>query len=454
MAELDLKIAGGKLATATGVFDVDIGIRDGRIAAIGAWGNLPPASEVLDAKGRVVLPGGIDTHCHAGDPGFEDFGIDFGLASRAGALGGVTTIIDMPVQIPLTEDPESFDKKLASIQPKACVDFALWATSTSETIQHIPALKDKGVVGFKFYMHASVGGFTPYHDDGVIFEALREVAKTGLPAGMHCENQLVITHLEKKLGSQGRNDILAFAEAHPVFAEAEAVNRALFMARELGARLHVVHCSTAQGVALVQAAKKAGQAVTVETCPQYLVLDASIFGKMGNFAKVAPPIRDRQNVEEMWQLLAQGQIDNVSSDHVPFPPDFKEGKTIWEAAAGAPVIQTMFPVLLAEGVNRGRITLPRLVRVMSEGPARAFGLYPKKGCATIGADADFALFRLGNETTIRAKDLVGTVWTLFEGMSAVYPETTIVRGKVIAEQGEIIGQPGYGQMVAPLNSQH
>jgi allantoinase len=146
MAELDLKIAGGKLATATGVFDVDIGIRDGRIAAIGAWGNLPPASKVLDAEGRVVLPGGIDTHCHAGDPGFEAFGIDFSLASRAAALGGVTTIIDKPVQIPLTADPESFDQKLASIQPKACVDFALWATSTSETLQHIPALKDKGAV--------------------------------------------------------------------------------------------------------------------------------------------------------------------------------------------------------------------------------------------------------------------------------------------------------------------
>ena len=453
MAELDLKIVGGKLATATGVFDVDLGIRGGAIAAIGAWGDLPPASKVLDAKGRVVLPGGIDTHCHAGDPGFEAFGIDFSLASRAAALGGVTTIIDMPVQIPLTADPESFDKKLASIQPKACVDFALWATSTSETLQDIPALKDKGVVGFKFYMHASVGGFTPYHDDGMIFEALREVAKTGLPAGMHCENQHIITHLEKKLESQGRNDILAFAEAHPVFAEVEAVNRALFMARELGARLHVVHCSTAHGVALIQAARKAGQAVTVETCPQYLVLDSSIFGKMGNFAKVAPPIRDRQNVKKMWQLLAEGQIDNVSSDHVPFPPEYKEGKAIWEAAAGAPVIQTLFPVLLAEGVNRGRITLPRLVRVMSEGPARTFGLYPKKGCATIGADADFVLFRLGDEKTIRAKDLVGTVWTLFEGMSAVYPETTILRGEVIAEQGEVVGQPGYGQMVAPLNSQ-
>jgi dihydroorotase-like cyclic amidohydrolase len=205
---------------------------------------------------------------------------------------------------------------------------------------------------------------------------------------------------------------------------------------------------------LIQAAKRAGQAVTVETCPQYLLLDSSVYGKFGNFAKVAPPIRDAENVEKMWQLLAQGQIDNVSSDHVPFPPEYKEGRTIWEAAAGAPVIQTMFPVLLAEGVNRGRITVSQLVKVMSEGPARAFGLYPKKGSATIGADADFALFRLEKETAILAKDLVGTVWTLFEGMSAVYPEATVVRGKIVAKQGEIIGQPGYGRLVTPLNPLH
>jgi len=449
MEKLDLKIAGGRLAASAGVWDVDIGVRDGKVAAIGSWGTLPPADEELDAKGRVVLPGGIDTHCHAGDPGFEAFGIDFSLASRAAALGGVTTLIDMPVQIPLTADPDSFDAKVASIQPKAYVDFALWATCTAETLSSVPALQDKGAVGFKFYMHASVGGFTPHHDDGLIYEALQWVARTGLPAGMHCESQQIITHLEKRLEQQGRKDVAAFAEAHPVFAEVEAVNRALFMARERGARLHVVHCSTPEAVRLIEAARKAGQAVTVETCPQYLVLDSSIFGRMGNFAKVAPPIRDRATVEKMWELLAQGQIDNVSSDHVPFPPDFKEGKSSWEAAAGAPVIQTMFPVLLAEGVNAGRITLPRLVSVMSEGPAKAFGLYPKKGSAQIGADADFAIFRLDEEKTIRAQDLVGTAWTLFEGMRAVYPETTIVRGRVVVRKGQIVGRAGFGKLVFP-----
>ncbi len=452
MEKLNLKIEGGRLATSAGVWDVDIGIREGRIAAIGSWGTLPPADEVLNAKGRVVLPGGVDTHCHAGDPGFDAFGIDFSLASRAAALGGVTTILDMPVQIPLTADPQSFDAKVASIQPKAYVDFALWATCTAETLSSIPALKDKGAVGFKFYMHASVGGFTPYHDDGLIYEALQWVAKTGLPAGMHCESQQIIAHLEKRFAQQGRNDLAAFAEAHPVCAELEAVHRALFLTRELGARLHVVHCSTPQAVALIQAARQAGQDVTVETCPQYLVLDSTMLGKMGNFAKVAPPIRERANVERMWQLLAQGQIDNISSDHVPFPPEFKEGRSVWDAAAGAPVIQTMFPVLLAAGVNSGRIRLPRLVSVMSEGPARAFGLYPRKGSAAVGADADFAIFCPGAERTVHARDLVGTAWTLFEGMRAVYPETTIVRGKVVVRDGQVVGQPGYGQLISPAGS--
>jgi dihydroorotase-like cyclic amidohydrolase len=186
----------------------------------------------------------------------------------------------------------------------------------------------------------------------------------------------------------------------------------------------------------------------VETCPHYLTLDSSIFDRRGVFAKLSPALRDRGEVEALWQRLREGKIDNLASDHVPYPSVFKESD-IWEAAAGIPGIQTMFPLILREGVKKGRITLPQLVRVMSEGPARVVGLYPKKGSASIGADADFAIFDLERERAVTVDDQIGVEWTLYEGMQAVYPERVMVRGRSVVLDGEVIGKRGDGEFCFP-----
>ena len=444
MAKLDLKLVNGRLATTTGVYPVDIGISGGKIAALGEWGDLADAEEVTDIADRVVMPGGIDTHVHAGDPG----GFDSVNTSMAAALGGVTTIVDMPMQLPPTTDPETLDVKLDAIAPKAIVDFALWATCAPEGIDVIEPLRDKGVVGFKLVMQRSVEGLMPLHSDGELLEALPRITRAGLQTSIHAESQEMIAHLEGKLRREGRTDPRAFLDCHPPITELEAIHRVLFIAEQTGSRMHLAHCSIAEGIDLVEQARNRGLRVTVETCPHYLVLDDSIFDTRGVLAKLSPALRDRKQVDLLWQRLRDGKIDNVASDHVPYPLVFKDSD-IWEAAAGIPGIQTMFPILIHEGVKKGRITLPRLVSVMSEGPARVAGLYPRKGSALIGADADFAVFDLERERTVELEKQVGLEWTLYEGREVVYPELVLVRGKPVVVAGEVVGDRGYGQLCSP-----
>lgn len=441
--ELDLKIVNGRVVTPGGIHDWEIGVKDGKIAMIGE--RVPIRSEqTIDASGKVVLPGGIDTHCHACDPGFP-YGFD--NASRAAAMGGITTIVDMPVQLPITADVESLETKLAAIGPKAFVDFALWGTAFPGNMSAIGSLAERGVCGFKFFMQESAGGLTPRTGDGALLEAFGEVAKTGLVAGVHAESQEIIGYLEDKLKGEGRNDPWAFIECHPVISELEAINRALFLARHAGVRLHIFHCSIASGLEMIRLARLAGQPVTVETCPHYLFLDESYLRTRGTYAKISPALRSREEVGLLWQALREGKVDNIASDHVPYNKSFKEGRNIWEAAAGAPGIQTMFPLMLAEGVNRGRITLPGLARLMSEGAAGYTGLYPRKGVVAVGADADFAIFDLSRETEIKLEDQPALDFTLYEGMKAVYAETTIVRGRVVYEGGRFPEGPGYGRFI-------
>jgi allantoinase len=444
MAGFDLKLVNGQLVTSAGVSAVDVGIRDGSIAAIGDWGSLVDAEEVVDLTGRVILPGGIDTHVHGGDPG----AFDFGEVSRAAALGGVTTIVDMPIQIPNTTDAESFDAKLGVVAPKAHVDFALWATLAPGGAGAIPELKERGAVGIKLVMQRSVEGVMPLHGDGELVEAFAELQAADLPAAIHAESQDMIAHLEEKLKREGRNDPRAFLDCHPPITELEAIHRALFLARRAGARIHIAHCSIGEGVDMIDEARRSGQAVSVETCPHYLVLDDSIFDSRGVFAKLSPALRDRGEVEALWQRLREGKVDSLASDHVPYPLPFKE-LGIWEAAAGAPGIQTMFPLVLKEGVKKNRITLPQLARLMSEGPARVAGLYPKKGSASIGADADFAIFDLDRERPVMVEDQIGVEWTLYEGMQAIYPERVLVRGRSVVLDGAVVGKAGEGEFCVP-----
>jgi allantoinase len=463
MGRLDTKLVNGTLATSAGVMEADVGMAEGRIAAIGRTGSLPDASEVIDVEGKVILPGGIDTHVHSGDPGADQmFGAGMGAealkewdgfadTTQAAALGGVTTVVDMPFQLPTTLDPETFDIKLASIDPRAYVDYALWVTCKPEDLSSIVPLSEKGIVGYKLVMQQSVAGFMPHHHDGALCEALKEIKKTGLTSTIHAESQDMIHTLEEKLKAEGRNDPRAFLDSHPPITELEAVNRALFIAKQLGARINIAHCSLAEGLDMVDRAKQEGVNVTVESCPHYFLLDESIFEEKGTLAKLSPALRDRQNVELMWQKMREGKVDCMGSDHVPFPLVFKQGD-IWQSLAGIAGLQTMIPLLLSEGVNKGRIELPQFVKVTSEGAARICGLYPRKGSTQIGADADLAVFDLRDEREVRLEEQYKIEWTLYEGRKAVFPDKVFVRGKMVVDRGKVVGERGSGALCSAVSN--
>jgi allantoinase len=463
MERLDTKLVNGVLATSEAVMEVDIGIAGGKIVTIGSPGSLANATEVIDIRNNVVLPGGIDTHVHSGDPGADQmFGAALGAealkewdgfadTTQAAALGGVTTVVDMPFQLPSTIDPETFDTKLSSIGPRAYVDFALWGTCQPEDLSNIVPLKEKGIVGYKLVMQQSVAEFMPYHHDGALCEALQEIKKTGLTSTIHAESQDIIHTLEEKLKAEGRNDPRAFLDCHPPITELEAVNRALFIAKHLDARVNIAHCSLAQGLNMVERAQREGVNVTVESCPHYFILDESIFDEKGTLAKLSPALRGRQNVDSMWQKMREGKVDCMGSDHIGYPLSFKQGD-IWQSMAGIPGIQTMIPLLLSEGVNKGRIDLSQLVKVTSEGPARVCGLYPRKGSAQIGADADLAVFDLKNERDVRLEEQYKIEWTLYEGKKAVYPDKVLVRGKMVVDSGKVVGESGYGELSSPVGA--
>jgi dihydroorotase-like cyclic amidohydrolase len=280
---------------------------------------------------------------------------------------------------------------------------------------------------------------------------LEEIKKTGLTSTIHAESQDIIHTLEEKLKAQGRNDPRAFLDCHPPISELEAVNRALFLAKQLDARVNIAHCSLAEGLDMVDQAKREGVNVTVESCPHYFILDESIFDTKGTLAKLSPALRDRKNVDDMWQRMRQGKVDCMGSDHIGYPLAFKQGD-IWQSLAGIPGLQTMIPLLLSEGVNKGRIDLPGLVKVTSEGPARVCSLYPRKGSTQIGADADLAVYDLAKEREVKLEEQYKIEWTLYEGRKVVCPDLVLVRGKKVVEDGRVVGERGYGELSSPVSA--
>jgi dihydroorotase (multifunctional complex type) len=316
----------------------------------------------------------------------------------------------------------------------------------SSNLANVEALTQLGIRSFKAFM------CTPYLIDKETLEALmKETARFRAITNVHAEDEELIQQLTAELKRANRVDPIAHNESRPNAVEEKAIRNAIGIAREARSKLHISHMSTSEGVHLVASAKREKVNVTAETCPHYLSLTRADVLKLGPYLKMNPPLKTEADVLALWRGLANGTVDMITSEHAPGEADEKEvgWENIWDAWGGIPTIETMLPIALSEGVNKDRITIGKAAKVLSENPAKRFGLYPKKGHIAVGADGDFVIIDLSMEKKVKASDLHYKVgWTPYEGwILRGWPTATIVRGQVVAKESQILAKEGSAQFV-------
>jgi dihydroorotase len=453
LSSADLVIKEGRVAVSSSLRSCAIAAKDGKITWIGSNSNAPSARRVIDASGLVVLPGVIDVHVHMRDPG-ATYKEDFRSGTAAAAAGGVTTVFDMPNNSPPTKDADSLMQKVRAAEEKAVVDYGLYGLLTRGSSPEIAPLVEAGVIGFKCYMAETTGSIAPPSEDEMR-EQLALVGQAGRRVSVHAEDDSIIKPRISKLREMGRTDAMAHYESRPEVSEEKAVRRAIALARAAKCDLHVAHLSSAAGARDVRAAKRSrrrgGADLTAETCPQYLLLDKADYAEKGSIMKVNPSVKRREDRLALWRAVRDGTIDMIATDHAPHTIEEKtSGGSVFDRASGFPGLETSVALMLT-CVGRGLLSLSRYVRLASEGPAKAWGLYPKKGRIAVGSDADFTVVDTKREWKIDPARFVSKAkYSPFEGFEAkgatVY---TIVRGGVVMEDGHIDAR-SRGEMQRPL----
>lgn len=455
----DLVIRGGTLVDTEGARRGAVAISGGKIVAADRDDAMPAARETIDAVGRHVLPGVIDTHVHLRDPGRLDRE-DWVTGTQAAAAGGITTILEMPIAIPPVHTAAILRERAAIVAPRSIVDFGLYAGANPDNLDEIEALAAAGAVAFKTFRTDPVPGRENEFigiccpDAGDMLRVMERAARTGLLHVVHCEEQQIINRTAGAVRAAGRRDGRAHASARPPVAETASVAQTIAIAAATGARLQIAHVSAADAVGMVAAARDRGLKVTAETCPHYLMLTDDALAAWGPYAKCNPPLRDRTAVDRLWDAVRGGGIDVVGTDHSPFLAAEKgtAGGDIWTAPPGLPGLEEFVPLMLT-AVHEERLTLPQLARLVCETPARLFGLWPRKGSLRPGADADVTVVDTRAEWVhdhtrlyTKARDTA----LLYDGMRfRGAPVMTVVRGHIVMRDGQVTGEPGWGEWLRP-----
>jgi dihydroorotase len=451
MNPVDLVIRGGKVVSPDSVIEASVAIKDGQIVSVGADDTMPPARETLDASGLHVLPGAIDVHVHFRDPGYPHKE-DFASGTAAAAFGGVTTVFDMPNTIPPVGTPELLAAKHKMAAEKAHVDFGLYALLGEDTIAHAPELA-KTAIGFKLYMGNTFGAI-PTPDTGAMLEAFEVVAPTGKRVSLHAETNDIMVRRELRMREAGRVDPLAHIASRPAVVAIEAVSRAAILSEWTGARIHILHISSADELRPLREAKARGVDITGETCPQYLFLSTDDYARFGGVIRVNPPVREKRNQEPLFAALADGTVDCIATDHAPHSVEEKTRNDIWTVDCGFPGVETQMPMMLTE-VAAGRYSISNYVRWSAANPAKIWGFYPRKGVVQSGADADLALVDLDREWTIDDAKLQSlSRITPFHGRPVKgLPVHTLVRGRFIMKDRTLmLGTRGWGRSVHAIQN--
>ncbi len=446
MRSVDLVIRGARIVSHERIVDASVAIADGRIACVGHDDLMPPAREELRADGMMLLPGAIDSHVHFRDPGYPHKET-WKTGSAAAACGGVTTVFEMPNTNPPTGTLEALRLKQKAAE-HSYVDFGIHGLLGDDTVDRLEALLEAGVTSFKAFVGNTFGNL-PAPSDGALLEGFEKLAPLGIRTVVHAENSSILFRRQQRMQAAGRTDPLAHLAARPAVAEIEAIGRVIALAEWTGARLHIAHHSAADSLFLIRAAKARGVDLTVETCPQYLLLNTGDTARLGGILRLNPPIREARHNQPLWDALLDGTIDMIATDHAPHAPEEKTRDSIWDCDCGFPGVETQMPIMLTE-VNRGRAALMDYVRWSSVAPAKAWGLYGVKGLIAPGADADIAVVDMARESTVRQDRLQSisriSPWhgRALQGM----PVHTLVRGRFVMRDGRLVTEAaGWGRSV-------
>jgi dihydropyrimidinase len=457
MPDFDLVIRNALVGTAADTFRCDIGVRAGKIAALAS--AITSGTRIIDAGGKLVLPGGVDGHCHLDQPMGDgsQMADDFATGTVSAAFGGTTTVIPFAAQAKGQTLRMAVDDYHKRATGKAVIDYAfhLIISDTSEQVlgQDLPALIKDGYTSFKIYM--------TYDDmklnDRQILDVLALARREQAMVMIHAENTDCITWLTEKLELAGKTAPIFHAHSRPMLVEREATHRAISLAELLDVPILIVHVSGREAIEQIRWAQGRGLKIYGETCPQYLLLSSEdMEGPEGAKCVCSPPPRDKDNQRYVWDGLANGVFHILSSDHAPFKFSDPKGKFVAGKDApfrkipnGIPGIETRLPLLFSEGVGKKRITLQDFVALTAANPARLYGLYPRKGTIAIGSDADLVIWDTQKRVTITNDILHHNVdYTPYEGIEVTgWPETVISRGYVVVEDGILRATPGRGKFL-------
>ncbi|UUV17271.1 dihydropyrimidinase [Fusobacteria bacterium ZRK30] len=452
---MKLLLKNGTIVTSDKVFKEDILVENGVISKIGK--NLSiDSGEAVDLHGQYIMPGGIDVHTHFNlDAGIAVAKDDFYTGTVAAACGGTTTIIDHmgfgPKGCTLHHQ---LDKYKADAKTDAVIDYSFHGVIqhiNDEILDEMDSMVEDGITSFKGYMT-----YDYKLQDKNMKVIMEKLSSLGAMTTVHAEAHDEIQELRKKYIEDGKVEPIYHANSRPVKAEVEAIERMIKMSKEAGeAPLYIVHLSSGDGLDVIKKARAEGGNIYAETCPQYLFLNEDNYLEDKNRGLkyiMSPPLREKSNNERLWKGIAEGDIQTVATDHCPFDFKLKKelgSKDFTKCPNGAPGVETRIALMYSEGVTKKRISITKFVDVVSTTPAKLFGLYPKKGEITLGADADFMVIDPKKKITIEHKNLHENVdYTPYEGIDLVgYPTMTISNGEIIVKDGKFLGKKGRGKFI-------
>lgn len=446
----DMIIRNGQIVGSDGVIKADVCIEEGKISAVLGDSSDVQGKTVIDAGGKLLFPGVIDSHAHLNDPGFT-WREDYEHGTAAAAVGGVTTIVDMPLQNgPAMTDLETMKAKEAKAAQNACVDYCFWGGLVNCDGDNLSDLHEAGCVAFKSF----IGPVSPDYVSltiGQSREALEIVASLGARAGFHCEDFSIIKWEEERQQRKGAGTWRGFLDSRPVVAELIATQNILELAAETGAKVHICHVSHPNVAHAIREARREGIDVTAETCSHYLTFTEDDVLQKGSLFKCAPPLRSAKDRDLLWAYVADGTLCCVGSDHSPCEQSEKDTEKhgVFGAWGGISGLQSLLQVMFSEGVVKRGYSPSLLADCLSRGPARTFGIYGKKGAIKVGFDADIVVFDPKKPWVIMPETLLYlNKISAFCGHSGTgCPEATLVRGKVVAENGKLAGEKGFGRLV-------